>query len=227
VPRPLETSEIPRLVEDYRKAAENAKAAGFDGVEIHSANGYLLDTFLQSSTNRRTDEYGGSVENRFRLVREVIRAVSTVFPPERIGIRFSPNGAYGDMGSEDNYETFSYAISEVNKLGLAYVHLLDGLAFGYHGKSPVFRLLDARKRFDGTLIGNCGYSRDMAEGAIGTGVVDCIAFGRLYLSNPDLVERFANDWPLNEPAAMDDWYGRHGQDPAKGYVDYPTYSPAK
>ncbi len=222
VPRAVDASEIPRIVEDFRLAAANAKKAGFDGVEIHSANGYLLDTFLQSSSNKRSDEYGGPVENRFQIHRQVIEAIKTVYPSERIGIRFSPNGNFNQMGSEDNLETFSYAISEVNKLGLGYIHLMDGTAFGFHNKCPQFRLYDARKLYNGVLIGNCGYTKETAEGAVGTGCVDMIAFGRLYISNPDLVERFKNNWPLAPHAPYEVWYS-HG---AKGYSDFPNYDPS-
>ena len=123
-PRALETDEIPRLVEDYRKAAENAKHAGFDGVEIHSANGYLLDEFLQTKTNHREDQYGGSIDNRFRLLREILEAVQTVFPSSRIGVKLSPNGNFNDMGSPDYRETFLYVAKNLDKDGLAYLNLV-------------------------------------------------------------------------------------------------------
>ena len=184
VPRALEISEIPSLIEEYVNAAKCSKEAGFDGFEIHSANGYLLDQWLQSYTNKRTDSYGGSFENRFRLLKEIIIGVSSVFPLDRIGVRLSPNGVYNDMGSEDNFEMFTFVISELNKLGIGYVHVMDGLGFGFHNKDKVFRLADARKHFDRTIIGNCGYTRDTAEGAVGTGAADMISFGRPYLANP-------------------------------------------
>ena len=224
IPRQLTSEEIPLTVEDYVNAARNAKVAGFDGIEIHGANGYLLDQFLQTVSNTRTDDYGGSVENRFRLIREVITGVSSVFPLERIGIRLSPNGAFNGQGSEDNFETFSYAITELNKIGIGYLHVMDGLAFGFHGKAPVYRLFDVRKRFDGPIIGNCGYTQGTAEGAIGTGCADLIAFGRPYISNPDLVERFANGWPLAPGAPMTSWYSFPNNDPSIGYTDFPVYS---
>lgn len=224
-PRALATDEIPGVVDEYVNAARIAKEAGFDGVEIHGANGYLLDQFLQTVSNKRTDIYGGSVENRFRIYREVIEAVSTVFPLERIGVRLSPNGAFNGQGSEDNFETFSFAIEELNKIGIGYLHVMDGLAFGFHGKSKQYRLFDVRKRFDGPIIGNCGYTQGTAEGAIRTGTVDMIAFGRPYLSNPDLVERFTNGWPLAEPAPFPTWYTYPDIDPSIGYTDFPPYSP--
>ena len=219
VPRALETEEIPAIVEDYRRAAERAKEAGFEGVEVHSANGYLLDTFLQSKTNQRSDRYGGSLENRYRFLKEAIEAVLTVWPANRVGVRFSPNGVFNDMGSPDYRETFLYAAEQLNAYGLAYLHVMDGLAFGFHELGEPVTLAELRKVFDGALIGNCGYDRDTAEAAIQAGNADAIAFGRPFISNPDLVERFANDWPLNPPAEMAIWYSFEKE----GYTDFPTY----
>ena len=149
VPRPLETSEIPRVIDDYRQAAELAKEAGFDGIEVHSANGYLLDTFLQSKTNHRTDQYGGSVENRFRLLKEVVEAVTSVWPAKRVGVRLSPNGAFNDMGSPDYREQFTFVASQLDRFGLAYLHVMDGLAFGFHELGDPMTLAEFRKVFDG------------------------------------------------------------------------------
>jgi N-ethylmaleimide reductase len=221
VPRALETSEIPRLVDDYRLAAERAKAAGFDGIEVHSANGYLLDSFLQSKTNHRTDQYGGSVENRCRLLKEVIEGVSSVWPANRVGVRLSPNGSFNDMGSPDYREQFTFVASQLDNFGLAYLHVMDGLAFGFHELGDPMTLADFRKVFHGPLIGNCGYTQETAEKAIAEGHADLIAFGRPFISNPDLVQRFRNGWPLAEPAEMSDWYMPTG---AKGYTDFPTYA---
>ena len=218
-PRALETSEIPLIVEDYRTAAENAKRAGFDGVEIHSANGYLLDSFLQSKTNHRTDKYGGSVENRYRFLKEVVEAVITVFPSWRVGVRLSPNGVYNDMGSADYRETFLYVAQELNNYGLAYLHILDGLAFGFHQLGEPMSLAEFRKVFDGAIIGNCGYTQATAEVAIKEGYADLIAFGRPIISNPDLVERFANNWPLNPEPELKSWYSPGSE----GYIDFPFY----
>lgn len=220
VPRALETEEIPQIVEDYRRAAERAKWAGFDGIEIHSANGYLLDTFLQSKTNHRSDRYGGNLENRYRFLQEILEAVSTVFPADRIGVRLSPNGVYNDMGSPDFRETFLYVAERLNSYRLAYLHLLDGLEFGFHEFGEPMTLSEFRQVFSGPIVGNCGYDRDSADAAIQQGVADLIAFGRAYISNPDLVERFANDWPLNPPAEMSVWYSFG----AEGYTDFPFFN---
>ncbi|MEM6675202.1 MAG: alkene reductase [Planctomycetota bacterium] len=219
-PRALETNEIPGIVADYREAARRAKEAGFDGVEIHSANGYLLDQFLQSRTNHRTDAYGGSVENRFRLLREVVEAVREIFPADRIGVRLAPNGVFNDMGSDDFRETFTFAAKELDAYGLAYLHVMDGLAFGFHEKGEPMTLEDFRAVFTGPIIANCGYDRDSAEEAIQRGGADLVAIGRPFIANPDLVERYRNDWPLAESDAST-WYA--GGDGPTGYTDYPAY----
>jgi len=222
-PRALTTAEIPGVVEDYRLAAERGKAAGFDGVEIHSANGYLIDQFLQSKTNHRSDRYGGSLEGRYQLLKDITEAVLTVWPANRVGVRLSPNGAFNDMGSPDYRETYTYVAQQLNTYGLAYLHVMDGLAFGFHDLGEPMTLTEFRQVFDGALIGNCGYSQETAEAAIAQNHADMIAFGRPYISNPDLVERFANDWPLNEIADMSVWYSFD----AEGYTDFPTYLEAK
>ena len=225
-PRPLELYEIPAVIEEFRHAAACALAAGFDGVEVHCANGYLLDQFLQSCSNKRTDDYGGSIENRFRLIREVLDAVATVFPSNKIGVRISPNGSFNDMGSEDNFELFTYVMQQLNKYNLAYLHCMDGLAFGFHNKCKVVNLHHVRNSFNGIIIGNCGYSPQSAEGAINTGSVDAISFGRLYLSNPDLVTRIENGFPLSEVPAFPTWYEcPTGESESIGYSDYPIYEP--
>ena len=221
VPRALETSEISRVVADYRLAAERAKAAGFDGVEVHAANGYLIDTFLQSKTNHRTDAYGGSVENRYRLLKEVVEGVTSVWPANRVGIRLSPNGVFNDMGSPDYREQFTFIAGQLDGFGLAYLHVLDGLAFGFHELGEPMTLSEFRNAFHGPLIGNCGYTQETAEQVIAGGNADLIAFGRPFISNPDLVQRFKNGWPLAEPAEMSDWYSPTGE---KGYTDFPNYS---
>ncbi|MBS1990668.1 MAG: alkene reductase [Cyanobacteria bacterium SZAS LIN-2] len=225
VPRALETDELPAIVEDYRRAAERAREAGFDGIEIHSANGYLLDNFLQSKTNQRTDKYGGSVENRYRLLGQVVDAVTSVWPAHRVGVRLSPNGIYNDMGSPDFREQFTYVAQQLDKYGLAYLHVMDGLAFGFHNLGEPMTLPEFRKVFKNPLIGNCGYDAPTANAAVENGHADMVAFGRPYLSNPDLVERFTNGWPLNDEANMKLWYAFGPE----GYVDFPTYqaSPAK
>jgi 2,4-dienoyl-CoA reductase-like NADH-dependent reductase (Old Yellow Enzyme family) len=217
-PRALETTEIAGVVADYRKAASLAKEAGFDGVEVHSANGYLLDTFLQSKTNQRSDQYGGSTANRYRLLGEVLAAVTEVWPANRVAVRLSPNGAFNDMGSADYREQFTYTATELNKIGLAYLHVMDGLGFGFHELGEAMTLADFRKVFDGPLMGNCGYTQESAEAAIESGDADMISFGRPFISNPDLVYRFENEVELNPEADMSDWYSPTG---AKGYTDFP------
>jgi N-ethylmaleimide reductase len=221
VPRALDTDEIPRLVADYRRAAERAKAAGFDGVEVHGANGYLIDTFLQSKTNHREDRYGGSVENRYRFLQEVVEAVTAVWPANRVGVRLSPNGAFNDMGSPDFREQFTFVADQLDHFGLAYLHVMDGLAFGFHELGEPMTLSEFRQVFHGPLMGNCGYTQTAAEEAIAAGRADLIAFGRPFISNPDLVERFQHGWPLAETAPMTDWYSPIGP---RGYTDYPAYA---
>jgi N-ethylmaleimide reductase len=220
-PRALATEELPGIVADYVAAAKRAKAAGFDGVEIHSANGYLLDQFLQSRTNHRDDAYGGSVENRFRLLREIVEGVIEVFP-DRTGVRLAPNGVFNDMGSPDYRETFLYAARELDRYGLAYLHVMDGLAFGFHEQGEPMTLEEFREVFHGPLMGNCGYDRDTADAAISRGAADLIAIGRPFIGNPDLIERYRKDWPLAE-ADPESWYS--GVHAAEGYTDYPAYTP--
>lgn len=218
-PRALETNEIPLVVEDYRRAAQRAKDAGFDGVEIHAANGYLIDQFLQSKTNHRTDQYGGSLENRYRFLKEIVEAILTVLPANRVGVRLSPNGNFNDMGSEDFRETFLYVAQQLNAYGLAYLHIVDGLAFGFHELGEPMVLAEFRDVFTGPLMANCGYTQETAEAAIKEGYADLIAFGRPLISNPDLVSRFANGWPLNPPPDPSIWYSFDKE----GYTDFPTY----
>lgn len=218
-PHVLTIPEISRVVQEFKRAAQNAFTAGFDGVEIHSANGYLLDEFLQSKINQRTDKYGGSFENRFRLLKEVLEAVTFVFPKNRVGVRLGPNGVYNDTGSLDYRESFTYYFQQLDKYGLAYLHVIDGLAFGFHGHGEPITLQEIRQHFHGMLIGNCGYDFKTANEAIEAGHADMISFGRPFLSNPDLVERFTNGWPLNEPASTSVWYSSGPE----GYVDFPKY----
>jgi N-ethylmaleimide reductase len=218
-PRALATEEIPAIVADYRRAAARAREAGFDGVEIHAANGYLVDQFLQSRTNQRTDRYGGTVENRFRFLDEIVQAILTVWPAGRVGVHLSPNGNFNDMGSADFRETFLYAASRLSQYELAYLHVMDGLAFGFHQLGAPMTLAEFRTVFAGPLIGNCGYTKESAAAAIRHHHADLISFGRPYISNPDLVERFGHSWPLNPPAEMRAWYSFD----AAGYTDFPCY----
>jgi len=221
-PRALAIDEIAAVVEDYRQAAERAKMAGFDGVEIHAANGYLIDEFLQSKTNRREDLYGGTIDKRFRFLKEIVEAVLTVFPAFRVGVRLSPNGSFNDMGSTDYRETFLYVAGQLNRYGLAYLHVMDGLAFGFHGLGEPMSLAEFRGAYQGTLMGNCGYTQESAESRLQDGHADLVAFGRPFISNPDLVERFAHGWPLSPPADMSVWYSSGPQ----GYADFPLFQTA-
>ena len=221
-PRALETDEIPAIVEDYRRATARAQAAGFDGVEVHAANGYLIDQFLQSKTNHRTDRYGGTLENRYRFLDEIVGAVISVLPSNRVGVHLAPNGNFNDMGSPDFRETFLYVAQRLNQYRLAYLHLVDGLEFGFHELGPPMTSEEFRPVFDGPLMANCGYTRETAEASILHGHADLVSFGRPYISNPDLVERFANGWPLNPPADQKFWYSFD----EKGYTDFPRYTEA-
>jgi len=223
-PRALETEEIPGVVEDYRRAAQRALQAGFDGLEVHAANGYLLDQFLQSRTNHRSDAYGGSVANRYRLLREVVEAVLTVFPGDRVGVRLAPNGAFNDMGSADFREQFLYTAEQLNTYNLSYLHVMDGLAFGFHELGDPMTLAEFRQVYDGILMGNCGYTQETAEAAVQNGHADLISFGRPYISNPDLVARFANGWPLATEADMDLWY--NGALGSEGYTNFEAHEAA-
>jgi N-ethylmaleimide reductase len=217
-PRALETSEVKVVVADFRKAAENAKAAGFDGVEIHGANGYLVDQFIQSGTNQRTDEYGGSVENRARFALEVVQAAVEVFGADRVGIRLAPTGNMGGIHDENRLATFSYVTEQLNKFGLAYLHVIEALPghpmAAKAGQEPVGPAL--RKIFTGPFILNGGYTQETAEKALENGEADLIAFGVPYIANPDLVERFEQGAALNTPDQAT-FYG--GDD--RGYIDYP------
>lgn len=223
VPHAMTVEEIRATVDDYVVAAKNALAAGFDGVEIHSANGYLLDSFLQTGTNRRTDEYGaGSLESRFRFLREVVTAVTAVVPANRVGVRLSPNGVFNDQGSPDFREAFPYFASQLDSFGLAYLHVMDGLAFGFHKLGEPLTLKDFRAVFKGPLMANCGYTAESGEAAIASGPADLVSYGRPWISNPDLPRRFADGLPLNADASMATWYSPG----AEGYTTYPTVEEA-
>ncbi|WP_424932497.1 alkene reductase [Amaricoccus macauensis] len=215
-PRALETSEIPRLIEDYRQATRNARAAGFDGVEIHAANGYLIDQFLKDGANQRTDAYGGSVENRVRLLDEVVAAVSETWEPGRVGVRLSPFSNANGITDSDPVATFTAAVDKLNAYGLAFLHLVEGQTGGPR-EWPEGGLEALRARFNGSYIANNGYDRQAAIDAVETGKADLVAFGKAFIANPDLVERLRQDTPLNTPDS-DTFYG--GTE--KGYTDYPT-----
>jgi 2,4-dienoyl-CoA reductase-like NADH-dependent reductase (Old Yellow Enzyme family) len=216
-PRALETEEIPGIVRDYATAARRARAAGFDGVEVHAANGYLIDQFLQSKTNHRTDAYGGSVERRTRFLSEVVAAVAAEWPAERVGVRLSPNSPYNDMGSADSREQFAAALARLDHFDLAYVHVIDGAAFGFHGLGEPVTLADARRASRHRLVGSCCYTAESAEEALAAGRADLIAFGRPFISNPDLADRLRLGRPLAPPADMSVYYSTGPE----GYVDFP------
>ncbi len=219
-PKSLSIDEIKTTINDYRKAAANAKKAGLSGVEIHGANGYLINQFLDSTTNLRKDEYGGSLANRYRFLKEVLGAVLESWSPQQVGIRISPNGVFNDMGCDDFREIYLYTAKELNRLKLGYLHIMDGLAFGFHEKGDPMSLEEFRPLYQGTIIGNCGYTKESAEEKINEGSADLIAFGRPFITNPDLPRRFQLNLPLNPAEDMTLWY-------TPGPEGYTDYDPAK
>ena len=212
-PRALAASELPALVADYVHATQCALAAGFDGVEIHSANGYLLDQFLRDSTNKRSDNYGGSFENRARLLMEVTKAVVAVAGSDKVGIRLSPANPFNDISDSDPQALFNYVVVELNQFNLAYLHVIEG---DVGGKAQAFDFIALRKLFKNAYMANLGYDKARGNTAIASGHADVIAYGVPFIANPDLVERFRTDAPLNE-ADANTFYG--GTE--KGYIDYP------
>ncbi len=215
-PRALRLDEIPRVVDDYVKAARNAKEAGFDGIELHAANGYLIDQFMRDGTNKRSDAYGGSIENRTRLLAEILAGLTAVFPPKRVGVRFSPFSSFADISDSDPLTMFGAALERANDAGLGYVHIIEGETGGPRSFPPEAVSL-VRAKFDGAYMANNGYDRETAIEAVDSGTVDLVAFGKLIIANPDLVARLEQNAPLNEP----DQATFYGGD-AKGYTDYPT-----
>jgi len=217
-PRALELEELPGIVDQYRRAAERAKAAGFDGVEIHGANGYLLDQFTRDGTNRRTDAYGGSVENRLRLPLEVATAVVDVWGPDRVGYRISPTGAFNDMTDSDPVATFTALAGRLSDLGLVYIHVVESFAGQPRDEATPQAV---REAFSQVYIANGGYTPDMARDRIDEGKADAVAFGVAFLANPDLPERIARGAPLNDPDPATFYGGT-----AAGYTDYPRLEQA-
>jgi len=211
-PRALELSEIPGIVEQFRKGAENAKAAGFDGVELHGANGYLLDQFTRDGSNKRTDAYGGTVQNRARFPLEVTDAVVSVWGKDRVGYRISPKGPFNDMSDSDPVATFSYLSGELSKRGIGYLHVVDPAAPAEGRVTPVLR-----KIFKGTYIVNGGFNAETGNAAIANGEADLVAFGTPFLANPDLPIRYATNAPLNTPDQATFYMGEE-----KGFTDYPA-----
>ncbi len=212
VPRALTLQEIPGIIEAYRKGAENAQAAGFDGVEIHGANGYLLDQFLQDGSNKRTDAYGSSIENRARLMLEVADAVVSVWGAGRVGMHLAPRGDTHSMGDSDKLATFTYVARELGKRKLAFICAREHTGEGRIGP-------ELKKAFGGGYIANEGFTRETAVQVIAAGEADAVAFGKLFIANPDLPERFRQKTPLNTPQP-ETFYGGG----APGYVDYPFLS---
>jgi N-ethylmaleimide reductase len=215
-PRALTSDEIPGIVEQFRSGAANALSAGFDGIEIHAANGYLPDQFLRDGTNRRTDAYGGSVENRARFLLDIVRAVIGVWGPDRVGVRLSPSGGYNDMTDSDPLKTFGYVIGKLDQLGIVYVHLVEASEDDIRQGGSMVPTDRLRLLFRRTLIVNGGYDRERADAVIRSGVADLVSFGKAFLANPDLPQRLKIGATLNVPDP-DTFYGG-GE---KGYVDYP------
>ena len=209
-PRALELKEISAIVECYRKGAENAKRAGFDGVEIHGANGYLLDQFLQDGTNKRTDQYGGAIENRARLMLEAVDAAISVWGAGRVGLHLAPRGDAHDMKDSNPAITFGYVAEQMAERKIAFICTREGLGKGR--LSPILK-----KKFGGVLIANEGFNQETAEAEIAGGQADAVAFGKLFIANPDLPARFAHKTSLNAPDP-NTFYGSGD----KGYTDYPA-----
>lgn len=212
-PHVLTTDELAGIVADYVDAARKAMLAGFDGVEIHSANGYLLDQFIRDGSNQRDDSYGGSIEKRIRLLYEVVEAVCTAIGSNKVGVRISPENSFNDMHDSDAQNTFNAVTDMLNAFKLAYLHVLEG---DMVNGNRVLDYAQIKSRFSGPYMANCGYDFDRATQAINTGDVDLVSFGQLFISNPDLVERFKTGAELTS-ADQATFYG--GDE--KGYTDYP------
>ncbi len=215
-PRALDINELPGIVDDFRQAAANAIAAGFDGVEIHGANGYLLEQFIKDGANQRTDAYGGSIENRARLLLEVTAAVVEQIGADRTGVRISPVSPAGAISSSDPQPQYDYIVEQLDALGIVYLHVVEGATGGPREAAP-FDFEGLRRRFTRTYLANNGYDLQLANARLAEGKADLFAFGRAFISNPDLVERLKASAPLAalNPATL---YGGGAQ----GYTDYPT-----
>ncbi|NEP57896.1 MAG: alkene reductase [Symploca sp. SIO2G7] len=220
-PRALETEEIPEIIEQFRQGAQQAMTAGFDGIELHGAFGYLIDQFLQDGSNHRTDKYGGTVENRARFLLEVVEAVTQVWGSDRVGIKLSPSNTFYGMYDSNPQATFSYVIDALNFLNLAYIHLMEPNEVDLAAREvlnpviPIFRPL-----YQGTIITNGGYDQAKGNAILASSDADLVSFGKLFIANPDLPQRFAMDAPLNEPNPRT-FYGRGEENAEMGYTDYP------
>ncbi|NBX04148.1 MAG: alkene reductase [Alphaproteobacteria bacterium] len=220
-PRALENSELAGIVADYKKAAQNAKDAGFDGVEVHGANGYLLDQFLQDGSNQRSDNYGGSIENRARLLLEVTDAVAEVWGKGRVGVRLSPYGTFNDMSDGDPIALFTYVLEQLSARQIGYAHLIEPRSTSAGGNDAVLEEAPStsalfRKSFKGVFLSAGGYTRENALEVVEKGEADAVVFGRLFISNPDLPERLKANLPLNRYDRATFYGGAE-----KGYTDYP------
>jgi N-ethylmaleimide reductase len=218
-PRAMTLADIHQTIEDYRKAAINAKAAGFDGVEIHAANGYLIDQFLQTRSNVRTDDYGGVAANRTRFLREVVEAVLDVWESTQVGVRISPGGTFNDMGDENPEQTFSHVVDVLNDFRLVYLHVVEaspGEAPADQRLTELFKHL--RAAWKGVYIVNGGYDAARGELAVSSNHADAVTYGRLFLANPDLPKRLRHGGPLNAPDPKSFYGGTE-----LGYVDYPNW----
>jgi N-ethylmaleimide reductase len=221
--RALERDEIPALVDSFRRGAERARDAGFDGIELHNANGYLADTFLQDGTNRRTDAYGGSIANRMRFGTELTEALISVFGPDRVGVRVSPSGTWGAISDSDPEATFGAFAERLNRYGLAYLHIIEPRVSGvetiHEGQAPIASSF-LRKIFKGPIIAAGGFDSHDAEAILARGDADAVAFGRYFTSNPDLPERFRHGLPLTPYDREAFWGGDEHH-----YIDFLPYSP--
>ncbi|CAM2155403.1 N-ethylmaleimide reductase [Pararobbsia alpina] len=219
--RALETHEIAGIVEDFRQAALRAKKAGFDGVELHGANGYLVDQFIQDGSNKRTDEYGGPVENRVRFMRESLEALISVYGADRVGVRISPSGEWGGVSDSNPEATFSYVAKVLNEYKIAYLHVIEPRVKGddtlHHGH-PVVATAYLRPHFSGPIIAAGGFDRESAIETVESGLADLVAFARHFTSNPDLPYRLGNDLPLTPYVRTAFWGGTE-----ENYSDFPTY----
>ena len=216
-PRALMREELPAIIQEYEHATRCALEAGFDGVEVHSANGYLLDQFLRDGTNHRDDEYGGSMENRARLLMQVVQAVVAIAGADKVGVRLSPVNPFNDMQDSNPQAMFNYVTQQLNAYKLAYLHVVEG---GIHsgGETQPFDFAEMRRLCNSAYMANLAYDKARGNAAISSGHADAVAFGVPFIANPDLVERYQHDWPLNE-ADSNSFYG--GTE--KGYTDYPFY----
>jgi len=216
-PRALMREELPAIIQEYEHATRCALEAGFDGVEVHSANGYLLDQFLRDGTNHRDDEYGGSMENRARLLMQVVQAVVAIAGDDKVGVRLSPVNPFNDMHDSNPQAMFNYVTQQLNAYKLAYLHVVEG---GIHsgGETQPFDFAEMRRLCNSAYMANLAYDKARGNAAISSGHADAVAFGVPFIANPDLVERYQHDWPLNE-ADSNSFYG--GTE--KGYTDYPFY----